>query len=493
MLASGVADAAHLKPHALPFQFLDPLNFLAVVLCLMVGTASLPNILMRYVPARSVREARTSVTWSLLIVVVVTMSLPAYAAFAKLEIYSMLNGGTRIDRLPNWVKPASDSGLVSIFGVSGHALQLAVGTAKAAVSAGASDAGSVVAALVKMRASEPWYVAWSGLSIWPEHIAGWSRLDPTIQELVFRQVTADPSMTADRLWQPAVERAANIAGAADGKLRYGDLAIGGKSGVGVDGDAAVLALPAMAGLPYAISALAAIGALAAALSAGVGLLLATANSLSHDIHFRLIDPGAPAWRRLVVARVLLVIVAIGVAVLAASRPADILTVVVGAFSLAAAGLFPALVAGIWWKRANWAGCIAAMLIGFGVCAYYLFATRYFAVSFFETWKVFSNATKPAVDHFGELKQLWLSAAPGTPKDMAYIALDAHTRTLANWFGIRPMSAAVFGLPAGLLTLWLVSLLTPAPRPQTNAFVDELRRPIGAPVACGSGTPAPPAA
>ena len=50
-------------------------------------------------------------------------------------------------------------------------------------------------------------------------------------------------------------------------------------------------------------------------------------------------------------------------------------------------------------------------------------------------------------------------------------------SLANaWFQIAPISAGVFGIPAGFLTLVVVSLATPAPDADSNAFVDRLRSP-----------------
>ena len=148
----------------------------------------------------------------------------------------------------------------------------------------------------------------------------------------------------------------------------------------------VLATPEMAGMPYVISGLVAAGGLAAALSTADGLLLAIANALSHDIYYKMIDQNAPTARRLIVSRILLVVVvAMAAAYVASTKPSDILAMVSWAFSLAAAGLFPALVLGVWWKRANAPGAVAGMIAGFGLCLYYLLGTRYGAVSFYETW------------------------------------------------------------------------------------------------------------
>ena len=113
-----------------------------------------------------------------------------------------------------------------------------------------------------------------------------------------------------------------------------------------------------------------------------------------------------------------------------NTPADILSLVGAAFSLAASTLFPALVLGVFWKRANNAGAIAGMVAGFSVCAYYMLQTN---------------------------PILGGSAA-------------------AQWFHIAPISAGIFGVPAGVAVLVAASLLTRAPGVQMRALVDHLRSP-----------------
>ena len=81
-------------------------------------------------------------------------------------------------------------------------------------------------------------------------------------------------------------------------------------------------------------------------------------------------------KRLIVARVLLLFVAIAAAATASTRPSDILAMVGWAFSLAMAGNFPALVMGIWWKRTTTAAAIWGMIAGFSLCVFYLVVTRY---------------------------------------------------------------------------------------------------------------------
>ena len=69
-----------------------PLNFFGIIFCMMVGTASLPHILMRYFTTPSVKQARDSVAWSLLFIFLLYFSAPAYAAFSKLEVYTNIIG-----------------------------------------------------------------------------------------------------------------------------------------------------------------------------------------------------------------------------------------------------------------------------------------------------------------------------------------------------------------------------------------------------------------
>jgi cation/acetate symporter len=91
-------------------------------------------------------------------------------------------------------------------------------------------------------------------------------------------------------------------------------------------------------------------------------------------------------------------------------------------------MFPALALGVFWKRANHQGAVAGMIAGFSVCLYYMLHTN---------------------------PVLGGSAA-------------------GQWFHIAPISAGIFGVPAGLLTMVVVSLMTPAPGPESGALVDYIR-------------------
>ena len=211
----------------------------------------------------------------------------------------------------------------------------------------------------------------------------------------------------------------------DGIVQWAEVVIGG--------DLIVLATPEIAGLPYVVSGLVAAGGLAAALSTADGLLLTIANALSHDLYYKMIDPSSSTTKRVTISKVLLVVVAIVAAYVTSLKPGDILFLVGAAFSLAASAFFPPLVMGVFWKRANKWGAIIGMMAGLGVCGYYMA----------RTYPFFTNMGVPKMD---------------------------------LWFSMNPISAGMFGLPVGLVTIWIVSLLTPAPSREVQELVEHVRYP-----------------
>ncbi|MBB5204299.1 cation/acetate symporter [Inhella inkyongensis] len=311
----------------------DRRNFLALVFCLMVGTAALPHILMRYYTTPSVKEARESVTWSLFFIFLLYFTAPALAVLVKFEVFNNLVG-TPFDQLPAW-------------------------------------------------------------------IASWAKVDPTLLSV------ADVNK--------------------DGIFQLGEMKIGG--------DIIVLATPEIGGLPYVISGMVAAGGLAAALSTADGLLLTIANALSHDVYYKMIDPNASTARRVTISKILLLMVALLAAAVAAQKPADILFLVSAAFSFAAAAFFPALVLGVFWKRANKWGASAGIAAGLGITFYYMVMT-----------------------------QPWLRSVFGV------------TSPVELWWGILPISAGLFGVPLGFAVIILVSLITPAPGRETQELVEHVRYP-----------------
>ena len=102
-------------------------NFLALMFCLMVGTAGLPHLLTRFYTTRTVAETRTSVAWSLFFIAILYLSAPALAVLVKFEIMSQLVG-QNFDALPAWIAQWAkvDPTLISVNDVNGdHILQFA--------------------------------------------------------------------------------------------------------------------------------------------------------------------------------------------------------------------------------------------------------------------------------------------------------------------------------------------------------------------------------
>jgi len=311
-------------------------NFLALILCLMVGTAALPHILMRYYTTPSVRAARASVTWSLFFIFLLYFTAPALAVLVKYVVYHDVVG-TAFSALPAWV-------------------------------------------------------------------ANWQAVDPSLLSL------------------------SDING--DGIVQRAEIAIGG--------DIVVLATPEIAGLPYVISGLVAAGGLAAALSTADGLLLTIANALSHDLYYKMIDPNAPVGRRVMLSKTLLLVVAVLAALVAAQKPADILFLVSAAFSLAAAGFFPALTLGIFWKRATGIAATLGMAAGVAITFYYMATTQ--------PW----------------LREMFFGIPRAVPADL--------------WWDINPISAGIFGIPLGFIVIIAVSMVTKAPSVEIQHLVEDVRYP-----------------
>jgi cation/acetate symporter len=122
---------AGMPPQTLPFSTGSPssdgsaarLNFIALMLCLMMGTAAMPHVLTRYYTTPSPSQARRSVAWSLLFIMLLYMAAPILAVLVK---YEVLNGlvGLPIDHLPQWVNRWSrlDPALLSVRDVNGDGI-----------------------------------------------------------------------------------------------------------------------------------------------------------------------------------------------------------------------------------------------------------------------------------------------------------------------------------------------------------------------------------
>ena len=318
---------------AVPAGGMAAWKFISLAICMMVGTASLPHILMRYFTTPSVKSARKSVAWSLFFIFLLYSSAPMLATLSKISL-----------------------------------------------------------------------------------------IDPTLPTSIIGKSIADvQAITWVQNWAAAKQVfIADFNG--DGVLQLNEWFM--------RGDVVVLATPEVAGLPYVISGLVAAGGMAAAMSTADGLVLAIANALSHDLYFKIIDPKADVAKRLIVARILLVIIGAAGAYIASMRITSILGAVAWAFDFAMSGLFFPLVLGVWWKRANRAGAIAGMVLGLAAGTAYLI----------------------------------------------YVGPAFMAQT--PWLGIDHLRFGIIGAPVSLIAMVVVSLMTDAPDKATQAMVDEVRIPSG---------------
>jgi cation/acetate symporter len=130
-------------------------------------------------------------------------------------------------------------------------------------------------------------------------------------------------------------------------------------------DIFVLANPQIAQLPGWVVGLVVAGGLAAALSTAAGLLMVISSAISHDLLKRTFKPDMSESDEVLVARVAAAVAVIcaGLLGIFATQLPFVAQVVAFAFGLAAASLFPIIFLGIFWKRMNKEGAIAAMLTG----------------------------------------------------------------------------------------------------------------------------------
>ena len=138
-------------------------------------------------------------------------------------------------------------------------------------------------------------------------------------------------------------------------------------------DIFVLANPQIAKLPGWVVGLVVAGGLAAALSTAAGLLMVISSAVSHDLLKRTFRPEMTEKQEMKVARIAAAVAVIcaGLTGIYASQLPFVAQVVAFAFGLAAASLFPVIFLGIFWKRMNREGAIAAMLTGIVMTSAYI--------------------------------------------------------------------------------------------------------------------------
>lgn len=296
----------------------DKANVFFVTLALMIGTAGLPHVIVRFYTVPSVSAARWSAFWALLFIAMLYLTAPATAAFARYYMIESLNGQTA-EQLPEWFTNWERTGLIQWL-----------------------DDGDGV---VRYSAGDDNEIFRNG----------------KLNETELGQLNADHQRWLDT----------NATEGTDARTVLRDKGLSGP-----DRDIIVLATPEMAELATWIIALVAAGGLAAALSTASGLLLVISSSVAHDVYFRMINPHADEKQRLLVGRIVIGFAVVVAGLFGVYPPGFVSQVVAFAFGLAAASFFPVIVLGIFSKRVGTVPAVAGMIAGIGFTAFYIIASVY---------------------------------------------------------------------------------------------------------------------
>jgi cation/acetate symporter len=313
----------------------DKVNVFCVAFALMVGTAGLPHVIVRFYTVKSVKAARWSAFWALLFIAMLYLTAPATAAFARYYMIQSLNGKTA-EQLPEWFNNWKKTGLI---------LWLDNGDGKVRYCA---DEGNEIFRSGKLTTSDL-------TTIYQSH-QKWINTNGTEGN--------------------------------DGRILLRQMGLSGP-----DRDIIVLATPEMAELANWIIALVAAGGLAAALSTASGLLLVISSSVAHDLYYRVINRRATEKQRLLVGRTVIGLAVVVAGLFGIYPPGFVSQVVAFAFGLAAASFFPTIVLGIFNKRVGTVPAVCGMVVGISFTAYYIIACVFFSM---EPWTfgIFQKGINP---------------------------------------------------------------------------------------------------
>jgi cation/acetate symporter len=344
----------------------------------MVGTAGLPHVIIRFYTVPKVKDARVSAGWALLFIAILYTTAPAVAAFARSNLITTVNEA----QYSKNVLPS-------------------IATEK------------TVDPLATTKMLPDWFKRWedTGLLAWVD-----KNQDGRVQYRAGAAFIGKPKFNA--------LKRGNF-----GQRLITNTPSSGKNELYIDRDIMVLANPEIAKLPNWIIALVAAGALAAALSTAAGLLLVVSTSISHDFLKRTVMPNISERGELLAARISAAL-AIGVAgYFGIHPPGFVAQVVAFAFGLAASSFFPAILLGIFSKRANREGVVSGMVLGI------VFTTSYIVYFKF----------------LGGTKDQW-------------------------WLGISPEGIGSIGMLVNFVTALTISRFTPPPPPDIQELIENIRRP-----------------
>lgn len=320
------------------------LDIFCITAALMLGTAGLPHVIVRFYTVKKVKAARSSAFWALLFIAILYTVAPAVAVFARTNLLDTVSN-QKYEEMPSWFKNWEETDLITFDDKNGDGIIQYTGKTE------------------KNAADFP--------------------------ELEINELT-------------------------------------------VNRDIMVLANPEIAKLPNWVIGLVAAGGLAAALSTAAGLLLVISTAVAHDLVKKTVKPDLSEKQELLLARI-----AAGGAVVVAGyfgmNPPDYVAAVVAfAFGLAASSFFPAIILGIFWKRANLQGVVTGMIVGL------LFTASYI---------IYFKFINPADNN----KENWL-------------------------FGISPEGIGTIGMIINFVLAIGISLATKPPPADVQRLVDRVRFP-----------------
>jgi cation/acetate symporter len=398
----------------------NTLNMVLFTIALMIGTAGLPHVIIRFFTVPKVADARSSAGWALVFIALLYTVAPAVGSMARLNLTTTfwpsavagnaLDGEAisldEINTNPqlSWINTWKDTGLLAFEDKNGDG-RIQYFNEPAPVAA----ANKALADAAKALADAP------------------ADADKAPLEAAVQEATA--------------ARDAALAEAQLGGVSLAERGFVGNELTKVDNDIMVLANPEIAALPGWVVALVAAGGLAAALSTAAGLLLAISSAVSHDLIKSSINPNISEKGELLAARIAMA-GAIALATwLGLNPPGFAAQVVALAFGLAAATIFPALMMGIFSKRVTKEGAIVGMLAGLVFTSVYIFL--YLGWFFIPGTNVYENV---AANHF---------------------------------FGISPLSIGTVGAIVNFVSAYAVSAMSKEPPQHVQDLVESIRIPKGA--------------